>query len=632
MEDLEAFCWAVAVFKDRRAVPRLIELMEQGPTDLTQAAGQAVATIARIPASGLDAAGAHRWWNENWNRSDQEAGKSQAQDKDPAVAVEAARELLELGDRDCVPTAIRCLKDGDAHVRLLALDVISKATGDNWGYNPDGDAASREKVVAHLEGWWKENHGTFRLPEPQTAAAAPVAKEPGAEQVADLGRPDGTVANDAQNNLLHRGFEACPALLDGLASASVIVRRHCQELLTQITGASIAYDPRPSAPRTAPTASPPGAGPTRRIRQRRARPSAGAPVARRRRRRARTREQLHAQAAPAPGAIWRGAGASGSPGPRSAESPGSRATGESAASSRQLRAPSRRLASLSVLRGQDAEAHADASPSAPVRSSRISNERSNLPPSSTGWKAPPPGSAPWRSDHVTTIHPALGLRSARSHRLGLGRRRQTSRRLGLRVGGGEQAIEVFHRRRGLQRRQQRRPITTTTSRQNPDGTDARGGFYSAEVSYIAGHLYAGGGFLGGIDIALNQARLDPPRGGRRQHPGRGSGARLRHPRRSRRPGAPRLMAIGGWGWTYQRLTGSGVTSTRVHTHYLEYGGRIGTYYAIGGRLVLGLEVPYLVGDFHPSVTTSDSNGDNISASDKLRNRGFGVLAQVGVRL
>jgi hypothetical protein len=171
---------------------------------------------------------------------------------------------------------------------------------------------------------------------------------------------------------------------------------------------------------------------------------------------------------------------------------------------------------------------------------------------------------------------------------------------------------------------------TTTSVENPNGTDARRN-YRAEVSYIGGRLYTGGGLLGGIDVALNQARFEA------------SGAEVvdNTPVADLQLGygiAPlpnwhfELMAIGGFGWTYERLTGSGITSTHVHTHYLEYGGRIGTYYAIGGRLVLGLEVPYLVGDFHPSVTTSDSSGDHITASDRLRNRGFGVLAQVGVRL
>jgi hypothetical protein len=244
-EDLASFCWAVASFKDRRAVPRLIELMEQGPADLTAAATQAIATIARLPATGLDAAAAHRWWNENWNRSDAEAAKAQAGDKDPAVAVEAARELLEQRDRDAIPAAIRCLKEGDAHVRMSAIDIIAKATGDNWGYNPDGDAVARGKIVAHLETWWAENHATFHFPEPAHGSATPAAtKDPCAELVSTLDRPEGTLADDAEKNLLNRRFDAAAALLDGLSSPSVIIRRRCHEILTQVTGATVAFDAR----------------------------------------------------------------------------------------------------------------------------------------------------------------------------------------------------------------------------------------------------------------------------------------------------------------------------------------------------------------------------------------------------
>ncbi len=107
-EDIEGFCYAAAAFKDRRAVPRLIELIETGNPQVAQAAGEAVAAIAHLPPTALDAAHAHAWWNDNWNRSETESLRAQLLSKDDYAAVEAAKALYGLRDRFMMETAIRC--------------------------------------------------------------------------------------------------------------------------------------------------------------------------------------------------------------------------------------------------------------------------------------------------------------------------------------------------------------------------------------------------------------------------------------------------------------------------------------------------------------------------------------------
>ncbi len=171
--------------------------------------------------------------------------------------------------------------------------------------------------------------------------------------------------------------------------------------------------------------------------------------------------------------------------------------------------------------------------------------------------------------------------------------------------------------------------TTGTSFDNPEGTDATSN-RRLEVSYLRGHLGMAGGCLWGVDVAVNRA----------QFLSQGVKVVDRTPVVDLQLGygfAPftdwdfELTAFGGFGWTYSDLTGAGISDAHVSSHYLEYGAQLASTIAIGGHLVLGVAVPYLLGDFHPSFSTSTSDGRTISASDRERNRGFGILGMIGIR-
>jgi hypothetical protein len=152
-----------------------------------------------------------------------------------------------------------------------------------------------------------------------------------------------------------------------------------------------------------------------------------------------------------------------------------------------------------------------------------------------------------------------------------------------------------------------------------------------EIQWMAGHLGLGGGFLYGVDVAVNRARFnDPSVNATYVTPvidlnlgyGYAATSNLHF----------ELTGFGGFGWTYFKYAGQNNFSEKIHEHYLEYGARLGGYYTFDSHVQVGVEVPYLVGNFHPSFSSSDSNGDTVSYSNRERNKGFGVLVQVGVRL
>jgi len=92
-----------------------------------------------------------------------------------------------------------------------------------------------------------------------------------------------------------------------------------------------------------------------------------------------------------------------------------------------------------------------------------------------------------------------------------------------------------------------------------------------------------------------------------------------------------LTPFAGYGRAFYSVTDSNSSTTsKDSTDYVEYGGRIGTYYTFPGGLQLGVEVPYLVGRYNPEYN-HDSGTDSYNVSDERRNQGFGALASLGVR-
>lgn len=169
----------------------------------------------------------------------------------------------------------------------------------------------------------------------------------------------------------------------------------------------------------------------------------------------------------------------------------------------------------------------------------------------------------------------------------------------------------------------------STTRSSEDGRDADS-HYRAQIQYVGGHLGAGGGFIYGLGIAVNHATWD-------------NGAQDGH---ATSPNINLMLGygyaftphwhievapFGGYGRTYYSVSDRNSSETSDEwTHYFEYGAKVGTYVALGGDFVLGIEVPYLVGRFDPDYNYDDG-ADSVSVSDERRSNGFGVLLTLGGR-
>ena len=169
---------------------------------------------------------------------------------------------------------------------------------------------------------------------------------------------------------------------------------------------------------------------------------------------------------------------------------------------------------------------------------------------------------------------------------------------------------------------------TTTSTSSNEGRDSEHN-ERAELQYVGGHLGYGGGFIYGIGVAVNHATWND--GAQNAHvttPSAdlllGYGYAFTHQWHAE------LTPFGGIGRAYYSVSDNGTSTTSNNWNkYFEYGVRLGTYFDLGG-LVLGVEVPYLVGRFDPTYN-SNRGANQVSVSDNRRNQGFGLLVSVGGR-
>jgi hypothetical protein len=169
---------------------------------------------------------------------------------------------------------------------------------------------------------------------------------------------------------------------------------------------------------------------------------------------------------------------------------------------------------------------------------------------------------------------------------------------------------------------------SSTSTSADSGRDARTNV-RAELQYVGGHLGYGGGLIYGAGIAVNNATWS-------------DGAQDAH---VTTPTVDVLLGYGyavthewhfevtpfaGVGRAYYSVSDNGSSQTDKNWNkYFEYGIRAGTYVALGG-LVLGIEVPYLVGRFNPDYNYN-SGANQVTVSDNRRNQGFGLLGSIGGR-
>lgn len=162
-----------------------------------------------------------------------------------------------------------------------------------------------------------------------------------------------------------------------------------------------------------------------------------------------------------------------------------------------------------------------------------------------------------------------------------------------------------------------------------DGRDADS-HYRGQIQFVGGNLGAGGGFVYGLGVSVTHATWD-------------NGSQDAH---ATSPAVDLLLGYGyaftpawhfeitpfaGYGRTYYSVSDEGSSDTSDEwSHYVEYGAKIGTYVALGDDLVLGVEIPYLVGRFDPEYDYNDG-ADEVSVKDERRSEGFGLLVTLGAR-
>lgn len=254
-EDLEYFAMLSITIRDRKAVPRLAELLGHSSTAVQDAAREALAAITRLPAKDLTAARAKAWWDANWSLSEDQVLAEQLRSADPSTAVAAAAGLCEMRNKDIFPVLFKLLRSDDPGIVRQAVDVLRRATALDWGITPALSAAERGKQVDRLEKWWAESKFSFAWPglpsEDGGAAAGGVASgqpDPDAEEVEKLASAAGTDAQTAEQRLRTRGTAAIRALLAGLESPSPLIRRRAHDILCDVTKKNFGYDPRGEEP------------------------------------------------------------------------------------------------------------------------------------------------------------------------------------------------------------------------------------------------------------------------------------------------------------------------------------------------------------------------------------------------
>ena len=152
-----------------------------------------------------------------------------------------------------------------------------------------------------------------------------------------------------------------------------------------------------------------------------------------------------------------------------------------------------------------------------------------------------------------------------------------------------------------------------------------------QLQYIRGSLGAGGGFVYGIGVAMNRASWDD--GGATAHVttavadvllGYGYGLTSNW--------HVELTPFAGYGRADYRVTKDNAThASQDATPYIEYGGRLATVVEVVPHLLVGIEVPYLIGRFAPKYRYTNEDQSRVTVSDTRENRGFGALATIGYR-
>ena len=258
-EDLAAFCAAAGYMGDKRAVPRLIELMRATDATVAETATVGAAAITGLPREGLSPERVNTWWGRFHEMDDNEILLVQLKSKESDTALAAAERLGIMGEKRALDELITWMRSDDVKVAAKAHRLVTQFTDRDWAFTPTDPPDQRAKRVEVLAKWWKENRDSFTLiVDPRltrgsvVVAAGGPALDPLRVAVRDLGSTDTKVAVNAGNTLGARGEEAVLALIEGLSSPDLVTARRSHELLQRSSGKSdIAFDPRDDAGRQA---------------------------------------------------------------------------------------------------------------------------------------------------------------------------------------------------------------------------------------------------------------------------------------------------------------------------------------------------------------------------------------------
>ncbi len=247
-DDIAAALFAIGLFKDKRAVPRIIELYDSKSDGVKEACANAAAMVTAM-SPPIAKAQLQSWWEKNWNADPQAIFEAQLRSADPHAQIAAAEALFDLRDKAIFPVLVHLLGVEDREVNARALVVIKRMCGLDFSYADANTAEERAKRAKLAEKWWKDNGQTFRFPEPAPdPVAAAAAKAPPApvdhthEWVGDLGSVVGNADAQAEATLRAAGLAAVPALVGGLETSAAIIRRRCNEILKVISKQDFGFD------------------------------------------------------------------------------------------------------------------------------------------------------------------------------------------------------------------------------------------------------------------------------------------------------------------------------------------------------------------------------------------------------
>lgn len=245
--DLYMFGLAVGGLGDKRAVPRLIELVGHSDRDVADGARAGIHLITMMAEREVTAASAKEWWDLYHQSSDSAIFADMLGSRNDALTrLEAAKRLYREQDKRIVPVLIELIGGDNMTAALGAAGIVERICGNDWGIVPGMAQADRAAAAERLSTWWDENKNTFVWLEFRntggSAGQAP-RRDPLAEAVGRLASIEAGVADSAMAALRRGGDDAIGHLIDGLARGDLVIRTRSRDLLREITGQNFGYSP-----------------------------------------------------------------------------------------------------------------------------------------------------------------------------------------------------------------------------------------------------------------------------------------------------------------------------------------------------------------------------------------------------